>query len=192
MPPLMVPESFAVLLTACAPCFTAPTYQTFRYLVVGWLQCLGRHTVTNVAVAAGVVGADSERSWRHISVWHRFFSRARWEPDALGKVVFTVALGLLAVGLPIMVLVDDSLTRKQGKAIALGSMHHDPLLSHGRKTFSSFGHVWVVLALWLPLPFGVIGGPRGVAKKNSRRERVCSGRLLPGPDPGVTFSPAPS
>ncbi len=42
-------------------------------------------------------------------------------------------------------------------------MHHDPLLSTARRPFSRFGHVWVVLALWLPLPFGVVGGPRGVA-----------------------------
>src|SRR5947209_14013602 len=33
-------------------------------------------------------------------------------------------------------------------------MHHDPLLSSARKPFASFGHVWVVLAVWLPLPFG--------------------------------------
>jgi hypothetical protein len=33
-------------------------------------------------------------------------------------------------------------------------MHHDPLLSSGRKPFFSFGHVWVVLALWVPLPMG--------------------------------------
>src|SRR5919199_2410584 len=105
----MVPESFALVLATFAPCFTAPTYQTFRYLVAGWLQCPGRHTVTNVAVAAGVVGEDGGRSWRHISVFHRFFSRARWEPDALGKVVFTVALGLVAVGLPLILLVDDRL-----------------------------------------------------------------------------------
>src|SRR5205823_4420908 len=39
----------------------------------------------------------------------------------------------------------------------------DPLLSPGRKAFSSFGHGWVVLAIWVPLPFGVAGGPRGVA-----------------------------
>jgi hypothetical protein len=38
-------------------------------------------------------------------------------------------------------------------------MHHDPLRSTGRKPFFSFGHVWVVLALWVPLP---VGGARGV------------------------------
>jgi hypothetical protein len=70
---------------------------------------------------------------------------------------------VLPAGAPIILLVDDSLARKGGKAIALGSMHHDPLLSTRRRPFSRFGHVWVVLAVWLPLPFGVVGGPRGVA-----------------------------
>jgi len=146
-------------LAACAPCFNGPTYRVFCHLVAGWLHCPGQHTVTGVALAAGtgVVG------WRHISAFHRFFSRAAWESDALGKVVFTLALRVLPAELPILLLVDDSLARKEGKAIALGSMHHDPLLSTRRRPFSRFGHVWVVLALWLPLPFGVVGGPRGVA-----------------------------
>src|ERR1051326_7025708 len=121
----MVPESFALLLVAFAPCFTTPTYQTFCHLVAGWLQCPGRHTVTGVAVAAGVVGDEGARRWHHISVFHRFFSRARWEPEAVGKVVFTLAVRLLPAGWPIILLVDDSLARKAGKAIALGSMHHD-------------------------------------------------------------------
>ena len=159
MPPLMLPDTFTPFVAAFASCFTAPTYPLFCALVAGWVQCAGRHTVTNVALAAGpgVVG------WRHISAFHRFFGRATWEPDAVGKVVFTLALRVLPAGLPLILLVDDSLARKAGKAIALGSMHHDPLLSTRRRPFSRFGHVWVVLALWLPLPFGVVGGPRGVA-----------------------------
>ncbi|MBI3972702.1 MAG: transposase [Chloroflexi bacterium] len=137
MPPLMVSETFALLLAACAPCFTAPTYQTFWYLVAGWLQCPERHTVTGVAIAAEVAGGDGARGWRHRSVLHRFFSRARWDPDALGKVVFRLALRRLPADCPLLLLVDDRLARKHGKAIALGSMHHDPLLSRGRKAFSS-------------------------------------------------------
>src|SRR5215207_5244013 len=157
MPPLMLPESFALALAAFAPCFTAPTYRIFRYLVAGWVHCPGRHTVTAVALAAGVVG------WWHVSVFHRFFSRARWDLDAVGRVVFGLALRWVPADQPLCVLVDDTLARKRGKAIALGSMHHDPLLSTVRKAFASFGHVWVVLALWVPLPFGARGGPKGIA-----------------------------
>jgi hypothetical protein len=157
MPPVMVPESFALVLAAFGPCFTAPTYRTFCCLVAGWVHCVGRRTVTGVVVAAGAVG------WRHVSVFHRFFGRARWEPDALGRVVFRLALAWLTGDGPLFLLVDDTLARQRGKAIALGSMHHDPLLSTVRKAFASFGHVWVILALWVPLPFGPGGAAKGVA-----------------------------
>ncbi len=197
MPPLMVPESFALLCTAFAPCFTAPTYRTFCYLVAGWVQCAGRHTVTGVVLAAGVA------EWRHWSVWHRFFSRAQWLLDALGKGLFRLALRWVPADQPLVVIGDDTLARKEGKAIALGGMHHDPLLSTVRKVVCSFGHVWVVLALWVPLPFGAGGAAKGVAvpilfrlyvgkRRGNRadaRSRATSGKRFqraqaagPGPD----------
>jgi len=144
----MLPPTLAVLLTAFTSCFQARSYLTFQWLMLGWVQCQGRRTVTEVALAAGAIGA------RHISVFHRFFSRACWTLDALGRVVFTLALKWLPADQPLVVLGDDTLARKSGKSIALASMHHDPLLSSARKPFASFGHVWVVLALWVPLPFG--------------------------------------
>jgi hypothetical protein len=106
----MVPESFAALLAAFTPCCTAPTFQTFRSPVAGWLHCPGRHTVTGVAVAAGegVVG------WRHISAFHRFFSRARWDLDAVGQVVFTLALRVLPDDVPLLVLAAGAGGRQSG------------------------------------------------------------------------------
>jgi hypothetical protein len=74
-----------------------------------------------------------------------------------------LALRWLPTDGPLVVLVDDTLARKAGKAIALGSMHHDPLLSSMRKAFASFGHVWVVVALWVSLPLGPRGDSKGIA-----------------------------
>ena len=150
----IVPETFSGLLTAFAGCFTTPSYRNFVTLMTGWVQCLGRRTVTALVVAAGAVDR------RHISVFHRFFSRAQWAVDDLGQVVFRLALAWLPAEGPLIVVIDDTLCRKSGKGICLASMHHDPLLSSGRKPFFSFGHVWVVLALWVPLP---TGGARGFA-----------------------------
>jgi hypothetical protein len=144
----MIPEPFASLLGAYAVCFQARSYSTFQWLVLGWVQCLGRRTLTAVALASGAVGA------RHISVFHRFFARAQWSLDAVGQVVFQQALRWLLADQPIYLLGDDTLARKSGKCVSLAAMHHDPLLSTARKPFFSFGHVWVVLALWVPLPMG--------------------------------------
>jgi hypothetical protein len=154
MPAVILSPTFLPLLAAFEPCFRAPTYRNFAVLVAGWIHCLGRRTITAVASAAGAVGS------RHISVFHRFFGRARWNLDALGQVVFSLALGWIPAEQPLFVLGDDTLARKNGKGISLATMHHDPLLSTARKPFFSFGHVWVVFALWVPLP---MGGTRGFA-----------------------------
>ena len=144
----MIPEAFAGLLVVYAECFQARSYVTFQWLVLGWVQCLERRTLTAVALASGAVGT------RHISVFHRFFARAQWSLDAVGQVVFRQALRWLPAEQPLYLLGDDTLARKQGKCVSLASMHHDPLLSSARKPFFSFGHVWVVLARWVPLPMG--------------------------------------
>ena len=68
----IVPDSFIHVLTAFEECFHAPSYRNFVALVVGWVHCLGRRTVTAVVLASGTLGQ------RHISVFHRFFSRAQW------------------------------------------------------------------------------------------------------------------
>lgn len=146
MPMLILPDTFLALLASFAPCFHAPSASNFLVLIAGWVHCLGRHTVTAVVLAAGAMGQ------RHVSIFHRFFSRAQWSLDQLGKVLFTLALPWIPADQSLQLIGDDTLARKSGKCIAWGSMHHDPLLSTRTKPVFHFGHVWVVLALWVPLP----------------------------------------
>src|SRR5919202_5286249 len=134
------------VLTAFNACFQARSCLTFQWLVLGRVESQGRRTLTRVALASGAIDQH------HISAFHRFFSRAAWSLDALGHVMFTLALAWVPAGQPLVGLGDDTLARKGGKSSALASMHHDLLLSGAHKPFCSFGHVWVVLAL--PLPFG--------------------------------------
>jgi len=67
--------SFANILQVFAPCFTAPSMDTFTMLMTGWVLNLRRHTITEVVRAAGAVGS------KHISSYHRFFSQASWLMD---------------------------------------------------------------------------------------------------------------
>ena len=144
----MIPESIARVLAAYAVCLQARSYPTFQWLVLGWVQCLGRRPLTAVALASGGLAE------RHVSVFHRFFARAVWSLDAVGQVVLQQALRWLPPEQPVDLLGDDPLARKSGKGVSLAAMHHDPLLSTARKPFFSSGHVWVVLAVWVPLPMG--------------------------------------
>lgn len=150
----ILPDTFWPFLAAFATCFGAPTFQNFCSVVAGWVQCLGRHTVTAVALASDGL----ER--RDVSSFHRFFARAQWTLDHLGLVLFGLVVLRLPADQPLLGALDDTLARKTGKCISLASMHHDPLLSpSAKRPFASFGHVWVILSVWVPLP----GQSRGVA-----------------------------
>jgi len=139
--PCIVP-SFVALLQAFQPCFTAPSFTSFVWLTSGWVLNLRRHTVTETVRAAQAIRV------KHISSFHRFFSRGRWLSDEVGLVlVRLVVSALLDPTQPLVVPIDDTLGRHTGKKIAAASMHRDPLLSTGKRPFFHWGHVWVVLSI---------------------------------------------
>jgi hypothetical protein len=142
--PIIV-ASFAQLLQAFSGCFTSPSMASFVTLMAGWALDLRRHTVTEVIRAAGAVGR------KHISSYHRFFSRARWTTDEVGLTLAALLIERLAPKGVIRLVVDDTLGRHTGKRISGASMHRDPLLSTGRMPFFHWGHVWVVLAVEVQL-----------------------------------------
>jgi hypothetical protein len=153
--------SFAGLLQAFAPCFTAPSFSSFITLMSGWVLNVGRHTVTQTIQAAGAVNE------KHISSFHRFFSQGRWSVDDLGLCLARLILSTLASRGTAHLIVDDTLGRHTGKRIAGASMHRDPLLSTARRPTFHWGHVWVVMSVHVEL-FGK-GWPLPVLARRSRK-----------------------
>src|SRR6266496_4067783 len=83
-PMLCLPSSLNELLLLFAPCFTKPTFQVFRALVVGQVAQNRLRCVTGM-----LVGARLSETWHHARA-HRFFSLARWSVDELGLRVAEV------------------------------------------------------------------------------------------------------
>jgi hypothetical protein len=101
---LPVPASLMTLLAGLAPLFTAPSFRTFCGLACGFLAQTGKRTVCGMLAGAGLAG-----SWSHDRA-HRFFSRARWNPDQLGLAVAQLVVALLVpAGEPVTVAIDDTL-----------------------------------------------------------------------------------
>ena len=153
---LIIPSTLRGFFSNFVQVFTAPSFENFMTLVTGWLLCTGKHTITG-ALRAGAKGS------KHFSTMYRFFSRAKWEPDEMGRVLFD----LLMEHLPgnIHILVDDTLCRRSGPHFWGAGMHHDPLKSsYGRGSSGgghhafAFGHNRVTLALWIPVPWGIARG----------------------------------
>lgn len=182
MPSVMLPASFVALLQHLRPAFSAPSFANFMVLTAGFVHALGGHRITDALRAAGPAAS------KHYTTYYRFFSHAQWSQDELAfKLIELIVerFGLATVELAL----DDTLTRRTGKKVALASMHADPLLkgSARGRLFHSYGHVFVVLAVhitvplisntgWaLPLMFRLYEGPTQGGREDSpsdqRRKR---------------------
>lgn len=142
----MLPETFAAYLVVFQECFTTPSFQRLLTIMTGWVLCTGKHTVTGVMRAAGVVGK------REHSGYHRFFSQGSWEPDAVGLALMRLVLKLVPRDARVKLTIDDTLGRHTGKHISSAGMHRDPLLSCAGRPAWHFGHNWVVLAVVVEFP----------------------------------------
>jgi hypothetical protein len=166
MDPIIAP-SFLALLPAFAECFTAPSFETFRHVIGGWLLCIGRRHVSSIIAAADAVG------YKHHTSFQRFFRTASWEPDCVGLVVLRLVLTLADPAMPLLAALDDTLARHTGKHIASAGNHRDPLLSTAAKVAFHFGHVWVVLAVVITVPRWNKSFALPVLVRLYRTQKVC-------------------
>lgn len=153
-----IPAAFQGILTSFSGCFTRPSYENFVALVSGWILCQGRHCISRVIQVGGGRGRA-----KHFASLYRFLSRARWNGDALGLVLFQLLLRWLPKD--IEAVLDDTLCHRSGPHVFGAGMHYDASRStygkkssKGRLAFFAFGQSWVVLAVRLPLPWDRLRG----------------------------------
>mgnify|MGYP001079664668 CR=1 FL=1 len=153
-----IPLCLWSILSEFESCFSRPeSFGNFLKLVLGWILCKGRHTISRVIQASGAV-----EEGRGHSAFYRFFSRSSWSPDLIGLKLLGLIVCIysqLFLGGTIFLIIDDTLMKKRGGRLFGAGMHHDGSAStYGRgpsgkphKAFS-FGHNWVVLSVFVPLP----------------------------------------
>jgi hypothetical protein len=134
MPEWILPATFVSVLAEMRPCFTGPSFDSFRVLVAGWVHALGKHRVSDVIRASGALAT------KHYSAYYRLLSRAHWSLDALGLRLLGVVLQWLGID-EVELVLDDTLCVRSGKKVSLASMHADsnrgsaasacPILSNG-------------------------------------------------------------
>ncbi len=138
-------SSFVELVQQVSFVMTVPTFASFLTVLTGWVFAR-RRTVTGMILAANAVGT------KHHSAFHRVFAAARWSLDELGLAVFDLIRPWLGDG-PVLLALDDTLSRKRGLKVYGVCMHHDPLISTRKVALTNWGHSWVVLGVMVRLPF---------------------------------------
>jgi DDE superfamily endonuclease len=141
-----LPVSLLAVAQVLRCCFTAPSFEVFTHLLAGMVVTRGPRTVTGMLTGAGL-----SRSWSHHRV-HRFFSRAAWDPRAVGLALAGAVIeALVPAGEPVRVAVDDTLLRRVGKKVWAALWTHDGSARSQDKI--GFGNTWVILAILVDVPF---------------------------------------
>jgi hypothetical protein len=117
---------------------------------VAWVLVSGTHTISRLIPLARRFGLR-----RHHASVYRFLSHARWSLTDVGHVLFDLLRPLLSSR--VQVIVDDTLCAKSGRQLFGTAIHHDAARSTyraGRRIeVLTYGHVWVVLAVYVPCPW---------------------------------------
>jgi hypothetical protein len=147
----MIP-SLDGIVAVLAPAFTAPSFATNACLLLGWVMCLGKHTLLRVAENTQPQRIP-DRSARHgFDGYYNFFERSAWDPKALAYRVGVLILTRLTLGAAITLLVDDTLAHKRGRCVWGIGWFRDAVASTKKRVATASGHNWVVVAVALCVP----------------------------------------
>jgi hypothetical protein len=133
------------------------------------------------SVCGMLVGARLSQTWSHHRA-HRFFSHARWSPEAVSATLARLVVRLL-VGADeaILVAVDDTLFHRRGPKVWAASWFHDGSAKDNRKV--GYGNNWVIAAVvvrlaFLDRPVALPVGAALVRKGSEEASRLDAARHL--------------
>lgn len=90
---------------------------------------------------------------KNYSKYHNVLRRAKWSGLNASKILFGLLIAVLPHGFPILVAVDETLERRQGKKIKAVGAYRDAVRSSRANVVISFGLKWECMALITPLPW---------------------------------------
>jgi DDE superfamily endonuclease len=143
-----LPEGMIRVLVPFAPLFSKSVWGHVQVLIVGAILAPGKRTV---ASALRAVGLDNERQFCR---YHRVLSRAKWSAQEASRIL----LGLLVEafvpeGDPLVVGIDETLERRQGKRITAKGIYRDPVRSSHGHFVKTSALRWVCVTLLAPVPW---------------------------------------
>src|SRR5450432_2166951 len=148
----MIP-SLQPLVDSLAPTFTQPSFGTCCHLLLGWVMCLGKHTLFRVGHSVNPQEAPDHSKRHGLDGYYNFFERSAWRPTVLARRVALLVVTRLRPSGCITLLVDDTLAHKRGKSVWGMGWFRDAVASTKKRVATASGHNWVVLAVAVCVPF---------------------------------------
>ena len=136
------------LLSGFAVAMTAPTFAKSLVLIYGAILAPGTRTVSAILRVMGLGDLETFVNY------HRVLNRDRWSPWRLSKLLLTLLLRLFVPeGVTLVVLIDETLERHEGKRIKYKGRFRDALRSTAQQVVTSLGIRWCCVALLVSVPW---------------------------------------
>src|SRR5215204_1086792 len=143
-----LPTTMIQLLAPFAPLFSERLFQHVQVLLAGTILAPGKRTVASALRAAGL--EDERRFCRY----HRVLNRAVWSSREASRVLLGLLVeAFVAEGGPLVVGIDETLERRQGKKISAKGIYRDPVRSSREHFVKTSALRWVCLTLLVPVPW---------------------------------------
>jgi hypothetical protein len=136
------------LLSVFAGAMTVPTFAKALVLIYGTILTPGVRTVSAVLRVMGL--ADLET----FGNYHRVLNRDRWSPWVLSQLLLTLLIrAFLPEGATLVLLIDETLERRQGKRIQYKGRFRDAVRSTVHQVVTCLGIRWCCIALLVAVPW---------------------------------------
>jgi hypothetical protein len=145
---LTLPEEMIALLAAFVPEFSKSVWLLAQVLLVGAILSPHKRTVTS---ALRAMGLSQERGF---DKYHRVLNRDQWSGLRLSRIVLILLVTtFVAIGLPILIGVDETIERRWGPKIIERGIYRDPVRSSQSHVVKASGLRWVCLMLIVDIPW---------------------------------------
>ena len=141
-------DPIIAILAPFRPLFTAPTWKKLMILLTGTMLARGRRTVTAALYQTG------HQFDTNFSTFHQVLNRARWSPLVVSRHLLSLIVEtFVQAGGGIDVVIDETLERRWGAKISKRGHYRDSALSSRKRSVSSPGLRWIVMAVVVTLPW---------------------------------------
>ncbi len=130
------------LLSVFAVAMTAPTFAKSLVLIYGTILTPGIRTVSAVLRVMGLGDLET------FGNYHRVLNRDRWSPWVMSQLLLALLIRVfIPDGASLILLIDETLERRQGKRIAYKGRFRDAVRSTVHQVVTCLGIRWCCVAL---------------------------------------------
>ena len=165
-----LPTGMIRVLDPFAPLFSERVFEHVQVLLASAILAPGKRTVSSALRAMGL------GQHKQFHRYHRVLSRASWSSREAGRVLLGLLVERFVPEGPLVVGIDETLERRQGKKIEAKGIYRDPVRSSHSHFVKTSALRWVCVTLLAEVPWASKVWALPFVCALAPSERYCSQR----------------